>query len=277
MKLKRNNFPIPASIVLVILSLLLISVYSEAQTQFKFNDCFNKWSNFVAMSKGITARAAYIKNSSGDSWHLQFMNPTSQEVDFTYTVFGASSQFTQPLNLKANSVSAIVSGNTGLGNLYGVDIFVAVGDQAVAAPTSTLNGKTSWQAGEEIALRTAYGSGGYRLQFQSDGNLVIYKMSDCAVEYTTWTNDQNAYQCIFQYDGNLVIYAKDSSRRNKALWNTGTNGQSGAWVQFNPDGNLVVYTKEGGVAKPKWDMFRDRAKQNGKVGPFPGRGSPCYN
>ncbi len=68
-------------------------------------------------------------------------------------------------------------------------------------------------------------SGQYHLQYQGDGNLVLYDTwNSWTAVWATMTNDNNPGAVVMQGDGNLVIYNGDS----EAVWATGTDGNSNA-------------------------------------------------
>jgi hypothetical protein len=59
----------------------------------------------------------------------------------------------------------------------------------------------------------------YALIFQSDGNLVVYKIAGMKAIWNSHTNGRAVKSCIFQADGNLVLY----DYTNKAVWNAATD------------------------------------------------------
>ena len=75
---------------------------------------------------------------------------------------------------------------------------------------------------------------GYKLEFQTDRNLVLYNPSGKAI-WATGTNGA-ADMLSVQTDGNVVLYGG-----SKALWATNTSGNNGAYFAIQSDGNLVVY------------------------------------
>ena len=85
----------------------------------------------------------------------------------------------------------------------------------------------------------------YKLIGQSDGNLVIYKITPSG-ESAIWASNTNkgpgSYNFIFQDDGNLVIYSS-----NKAIWASNSNGKGGNRLVMQNDGNLVIYAPSGPV------------------------------
>ena len=83
-------------------------------------------------------------------------------------------------------------------------------------------------------------NGGYNVKMQSDGNLIVYDMTDKAI-WATNTSGQGTgpYTLKMQANGNLVV--RDSG--NVALWSSGTAGQGTPPYRLvmQDDRNLVVY------------------------------------
>lgn len=81
----------------------------------------------------------------------------------------------------------------------------------------------------------------FRLEYQKDGNLVIYKFDTPL--WAAGTKDKPIGQTRFQDDGNLVIY----DRNDHAIWAIGKYGSEyqGSQLIMQDDGNLVAYTKNG--------------------------------
>jgi hypothetical protein len=82
------------------------------------------------------------------------------------------------------------------------------------------------------------GTCGYRLRFQSDGNLILINSSGQPL-WATGTDGRGEILSL-QADGNLVIYGG-----GRALWATNTYGNPGAFLAIQADGNLVVYRSDG--------------------------------
>lgn len=84
-----------------------------------------------------------------------------------------------------------------------------------------------------------------RLEFQTDGNLVLYA-DDNGTTFVRWasnTSGQPASTCVMQGDGNLVIY----SDQGQALWSSGTWQHPGAYLALQDDENLVIYRDHSAV------------------------------
>jgi hypothetical protein len=77
----------------------------------------------------------------------------------------------------------------------------------------------------------------YKLIYQEDGNLVLYRQQDGKAIWHTHTDKHKAWRTYFQPDGNLVVYEADG----KKLWHTGKLG--GTQLVMENNGNLVVYDK----------------------------------
>ena len=76
----------------------------------------------------------------------------------------------------------------------------------------------------------------YELRFQTDGNLVVYKVEDDAPQWATNTIDSDITKCIMQIDGNLVLYKTDGT----AVWASDTFGVTGAYLILLDDGQLEI-------------------------------------
>jgi serralysin len=87
-------------------------------------------------------------------------------------------------------------------------------------------------------------SGGARLHFQPDGNLVLYcnRPDGWIPRWATNTWGQSVDKCIMQSDGNLVLY-------NEAVpvWSSGTWIYPGSRLVMQSDENLVIYHENAPV------------------------------
>ena len=82
----------------------------------------------------------------------------------------------------------------------------------------------------------------FTLEFQGDGNLVLYNQSATAL-WASGTAGSGATEVDMQGDGNLVIYAGGT-----AVWATPTAGHPGAYLLVQNDGNVVIYDSGGSPA-----------------------------
>jgi hypothetical protein len=116
-----------------------------------------------------------------------------------------------------------------------VAIFIAA-DKAEAIPLNTI-----MPPGSSVKSNNQC----FRLDAQTDGNLVIYKQSNGQALWDTKTYGRNVKQTIFQSDGNLVIY----NTSNNAVWASGTDRRGAANLYMQDDGNLVIYNSQN---QPLW-------------------------
>jgi pimeloyl-ACP methyl ester carboxylesterase len=80
--------------------------------------------------------------------------------------------------------------------------------------------------------------GRFKLSYQGDGNLVLYKIG---VGPLWATGTTSAGKTRMQTDGNLVVY----NAAGTPVWASQTAGNSGAYLRVQNDGNLVIYRSNG--------------------------------
>jgi hypothetical protein len=88
-------------------------------------------------------------------------------------------------------------------------------------------------------------SGRFRLTYQDDGNLVLYRAGDGAALWDIRPQPGGPGECIMQGDGNLVAYNAAAA----PVWASNTDGNPGARLILQDDGNLVIYRTDG---TPLW-------------------------
>jgi len=78
------------------------------------------------------------------------------------------------------------------------------------------------------------------LQYQSDGNLVLYdtETSPWTALWSSGTSGTSPGFVAMQTDGNVVVY----NGASVAQWSSGTAGNPGAFLVVQSDGNLVIYS-----------------------------------
>lgn len=86
-------------------------------------------------------------------------------------------------------------------------------------------------------------NGAYKLVMQSDGNLVMYKVSTGSATWSSGTSGSGGVRAKFQTDGNFVIYKSSGT----VAWQTNTSGKNGYKITMQGDGNLVIATSGGTV------------------------------
>jgi len=114
----------------------------------------------------------------------------------------------------------------------------------VKAQPARIDKHTEWLPNTTVLKSN---DGRYRLSYQSDGNLVIYKKIGNSVKpvWASNTDGKTPRILAFQSDGNFVLYGYNP----KVVWASNSNGKGGKFIQLQDDGNLVIYT---GDNKPIW-------------------------
>ena len=149
---------------------------------------------------------------------------------------------------------SIVAAAAMFGVLQAAPAFACIAGPYVSMPTVTLSGTvTAAQNTYLYANSSIYSPNGvYRLIFQTDGNLVLYKNGTQVI----WdTNTENciptpyaAYTTRFQPDGNLVVYYTTTPGLQEiAVWDTNTQGHPNARLVVQDDGNVVIYDSNNRV------------------------------
>lgn len=110
----------------------------------------------------------------------------------------------------------------------------------------------------------------YRLIYQPDGNLVLYRNRDNFPLWSTKTYNQPAGKCIMQSDGNFVMYKPNG----EAIWASIKNWNvpdpcRGQFLIMQDDGNAVIYD---GNNVPMWSSGTYLEAINDNL-----HGIPCPN
>jgi hypothetical protein len=93
--------------------------------------------------------------------------------------------------------------------------------------------------GGQLATNQYLGSkdGSHRLYLQSDGNLMLKRMSDGKSLWSSGTGGKSATRLQLQKDGNLVL----RTASGKAVWSTKTAGSGATKLYLHSAGQLVLY------------------------------------
>jgi hypothetical protein len=83
--------------------------------------------------------------------------------------------------------------------------------------------------------------GRFRLHYQNDRNLVLYRDPDAVALWATGLKPGGLGECIMQSDGNLVVY----NGQGNPVWASGTVGNPGSRLVVQNDGNVVIYRPDG--------------------------------
>jgi hypothetical protein len=129
----------------------------------------------------------------------------------------------------------------------------AVPTQSCFAPTYTSADAIQMTPGQELLPGQSLNnkSGTATMVMQSDGNLVIYLLTEIssygpALWSSNTSGNAGAY-VYMQTDGNFVIYDRNGgpSINTGALWSTKTNGNAGAVASFGGDANFQMLSTGG--------------------------------
>ena len=107
--------------------------------------------------------------------------------------------------------------------------------------TPPASGSSVLRAGERLqpGQRLTSVDGAFWLEYQADGNLVVYSRDRGPIWASSSTHTPGYVE--MQTDGNFVIYDNTGRpRRASGTWNKG-----GVAIQLQPDGNLVMYRADG--------------------------------
>ena len=181
--------------------------------------------NALTVYYSIGGSASNGTDYSSLSGNISFAAGSSSAIINVSTIDDSiiESQETVILTIANNSDYTVGSANSATVTITDNDIEYLIHADSL---TSNLEYYKGW------SLTTA---SGYKLIFQTDGNLVNYNPSGSPLWATGTYTD--AEKLVFQLDGNLVLY----NTSGKAIWATNTDGYRGEIFAFQNDGNLVIY------------------------------------
>jgi mono/diheme cytochrome c family protein len=126
----------------------------------------------------------------------------------------------------------------------GAPLDAAFGAAPIASAAAPLAGVTTelLPSGAELFPDGARVSsdGKFRLIYQQDGNLVLYRVGGGPL-WSSRTSGTSKGRTAMQGDGNLVVY----DAGNAAKFHTGTNGNPGASLHLDPAGVLFIVAPNG--------------------------------
>jgi hypothetical protein len=86
--------------------------------------------------------------------------------------------------------------------------------------------------------------GSISLDYQGDGNLVLYRNHSQPALWATGTNWNNPGFTVMATAGNLVVY----DPAGNVQWASGTEGNTGAYLGISNSGGFVIYRTDGSAA-----------------------------
>lgn len=124
-------------------------------------------------------------------------------------------------------------------------IHAATTNTAACSNLNMFRGKT-WYPGNYVTWHTCKGTS-LKLIYQNDGNFVLYIGGHAKWASNTSSKFSLPDYVQFQSDGNLVVYGVDYLLNFFVAWASNTNGKSATRLSLQDDGNLVIYTAAGKV------------------------------
>jgi hypothetical protein len=125
------------------------------------------------------------------------------------------------------------------------------------APRGGLPSQSELREGQQLSpgQQIASPDGRYRLTYQGDGNLVIYRTADTLAVWSSGTSGTSAGRAVMQTDGNFVVY----NAAGTAVFHTWTYGNPGAFLRLQNNGSIVVLRGSDqlrlwGSPVPPWEL-----------------------
>ena len=182
------------------------------------------------------------ENTQNGSWAVSALVDAWGAGALACDGLGPDYRFGVPTNSKDNEALRVARQNAGHSTAWlnhddraTEGVWTVQGSDAVFYGAGTL----SLSSGQFVRGETRL------LKMESNCNLVLYSMLDGVMGGGLWTSGTSnlGTDCHmdFQSDGNLVVY----DGGGQSLWNSGTSGTSGAELHLQSDGNMVVYNESG--------------------------------
>jgi hypothetical protein len=108
-------------------------------------------------------------------------------------------------------------------------------------------------SGEFMRSRIVSNNGLYHLEYQDDGNLVLYAPGDIPY-WASNTPGTSVGFTVMQDDGNFVVYDGTGT----PIWASGTWGNPGAFLVLNDNGMLSVLSADGSITLWTTDSYIGR-------------------
>jgi hypothetical protein len=109
-----------------------------------------------------------------------------------------------------------------------------------AHPRASGNGMASGEFMYEYSPEIYSDNGQYHLEYQPDGNLVLYTAANVPY-FASDTDGTSVGFTVMQGDGNLVVY----DGTDTPVWASGTWGNPGAFLTLGDDGSANIMSADG--------------------------------
>lgn len=125
------------------------------------------------------------------------------------------------------------------------------------APRGGLPGQSELHDGQQLTAGQQIVSPDrrYRLTYQVDGNLVIYRSADNLPVWSSGTYGHTTGRAVMQPDGNFVVYNGGGA----PVFHTSTFGNPGAFLRLQNNGSIVIFRSPDqarlwGSPVPSWEL-----------------------
>jgi hypothetical protein len=130
---------------------------------------------------------------------------------------------------------------------YGNDGYLTIDDSNKAKYSARSILRAGFRFNKDVVILS---HGSYRLVFQSDGNLVLYRGTQAR-----WASDTSnrGHTLVMQHDGNLVIYNANGG----PIWSSETSDNNNAYLELEDTGRLYIKNANGVIIKYLIDLIRN--------------------
>lgn len=219
-------------------------------------DCAVQHANSRWNDDGCEAQRVFAcENEVTGSWAVSSLAAGWGSGALACDALGPDHRFSVPTNSRANQALAAAKSAAGRSTVWlNHDDRAAEGVWSIGTSSDVFYGAGTLGllGGQSVSGTTR------RLKMEKNCNLVLYSVDDSVIGGGLWTsNTANAgtdCRMEFQADGNLVVY----DGGGQAKWASGTSGTSGAELHLQGDGNAVIYNGGGGAL---WQTYTNYAAE----------------
>ena len=143
-----------------------------------------------------------------------------------------------------------------MGRRMGFAAIIAISLMAFGSGIAASASASGLASGEFMRLGIVSSNGLYHLDYQNDGNLVLYASGDFP-DVPYWASNTpgaSVGYTVMQDDGNFVVYDGTGT----PIWASGTWGNPGAYLVLADNGSLSVISADGSTTLWTTDSFIGR-------------------
>jgi hypothetical protein len=195
------------------------------------------WTQTTGCSQNLNNSILANINTTYDT--LQY-TPNENDVTKNFTRFTIN-------NLASNS-----NPTDNIKLCYGNDGYLTINNSNKAQYSARSILRAGFRFNKDVVILS---NGSYRLVFQSDGNLVLYRGTQ-----PRWASDtsNSGRTLLMQHDGNLVIYNANGG----PIWSSETSNNNNAYLELDDTGRLYIKNANGVIIKYLRDPIRDHLKSD---------------